>query len=100
MISGPEAQAIKPINANDEAYPVAVSPKVISGTYNKVTYHPMIVIGCAMIKRTFLAILRSSDKFDINAMASWAALMPINLFVVSLLNARTLFVRRLSRNLL
>lgn len=43
----------------------------------------MIVIGCAIAKRTFVAMFMSRKKFDIKAIANWAALMPINLWHVS-----------------
>jgi hypothetical protein len=39
----------------------------------------MIVMGCAIENLTLLAIFRSKKRFDMRAMASWAALMPINL---------------------
>jgi hypothetical protein len=43
------------------------------------TYHPVIVIGCAISKRTLLAIFSRRERFDIRAMPSWVAFTPVNL---------------------
>jgi hypothetical protein len=43
------------------------------------TYHPIIVIGCAIVKRTRRVILRSKKTFEMRAMTSWMALTMVSL---------------------
>ncbi len=45
----------------------------------RVQYQPIIVIGCAIENRTLRAMFNRRKRFDIRAMTSWAALMPISL---------------------
>ena len=39
----------------------------------------MMVMGCAIANRIFLPMFKSRARFDIRAMASWKAFIPINL---------------------
>jgi hypothetical protein len=74
---GPEAQAVNPIKVNEEIYLVSV--RVARSETPVSTYHPSIVIGCAIANRTLLAIFINRKKFDIKAIASCTALMASNL---------------------
>jgi hypothetical protein len=42
-------------------------------------YHPTMVMGCAMPKRIRLAMLKSRNRLDIRAIASWTALIAVSL---------------------